>query len=134
MLSCDYLMIIVLILNTIKQECDLFIFSILSDIVFILLIQLALSFTHISEFKNKYSNLSSASGSPPCIVVGRISWETLVIRGSGLGKNIAFFCPSSYCSKINFTGLTLCSLPSLHHPTAGFAFYIASSGKHLTSP
>lgn len=72
--------------------------------------------------------------STPWIVLGRITWVPVVIGGRDLGRETALPSSSSWCCKINSTELPFCFLPSPHHPTTGFSFYITSNGNHLTSP
>lgn len=50
------------------------------------------------------------------------------------GQGYSLFLTFLMLLQSNSTGLSLCSLSSPHHPTAGFSFYITLKVKHLTSP
>lgn len=50
------------------------------------------------------------------------------------GQRYSLFLTFLMLLQSNSTGLSLCSLSSPHHPTAGFSFYITLKVKHLTSP
>lgn len=90
--------------------------------------------THSPEFESNQSSWPGSVESTPWIILGRITWEPVVTGGRDLGREIALPSSSSRCCKINSTELSFCFLPSPHHPTTGFSFYVTSNGKHLTSP